>query len=288
MRWFTSTRFTFVVALLLALALAACGRNETTPTEPTAAEMEATPEAAIEAIATSDETGVVTDTAEAGAGAVAETEATTDTTDAATADAGAAAETEAMTETEAAPDTGATGETEAMTETEATTDTVAADAGAAAAPLSATAVLVNAAGEQVGVASFAETETGAVQITADFVGLEAAAGEHGIHFHMVGACTPDFEAAGEHYNPAGRQHGLDNPEGPHAGDLPNLVVNEDGSATYSAETTLVTLSEGEATLFDADGSAFMVHANMDDQVTDPDGGSGDRIACGVVEQNVTQ
>ena len=108
-------------------------------------------------------------------------------------------------------------------------------------------------------------------------------GLHGIHIHGIGACGPTFAAAGGHYNPFGHQHGLENPSGPHAGDLPNLVVNEDGVGHLDASTDRVTLSEGAATLFDADGSAFIIHANPDDQVTDVgNGGSGARIACAVI------
>ena len=89
-----------------------------------------------------------------------------------------------------------------------------------------------------------------------------------------------FAWAGGHYNPIGHQHGLDNPNGPHAGDLPNLVVDVEGRGTLNAKTDRVTLTSGIATLFDADGSAFIIHANPDDQVTHAgNGGSGPRIAC---------
>ena len=89
---------------------------------------------------------------------------------------------------------------------------------------------------------------------------------------------------GGHYNPLGHEHGLDNPAGPHAGDLPNLVVNADGVGLLDATTDRVTLSAGLATLFDATGSAFIIHANPDDQVTDAgNGGSGARIGCAVIE-----
>jgi Cu-Zn family superoxide dismutase len=114
-----------------------------------------------------------------------------------------------------------------------------------------------------------------------------APGRHGIHIHGVGACTPTFTAAGGHYNPLADQHGLDNPEGPHAGDLPNLTVNPEGVGHLDAKTDRVTISAGPTTLFDttagAEGSAFIIHANEDDQVTDAtNGGSGARIACAVI------
>jgi superoxide dismutase, Cu-Zn family len=105
------------------------------------------------------------------------------------------------------------------------------------------------------------------------------AGEHGVHVHMVGRCdAPDFTTAGAHWNPGGAAHGLEAPAGQHAGDMPNLTVNAQGTGTL--EYTL----EGGATfagLMDTDGSAFVVHANADDQKTDPSGESGGRIACGV-------
>ena len=90
-------------------------------------------------------------------------------------------------------------------------------------------------------------------------------------------------SAGGHYNPSGNLHGLDNPSGPHNGDLPNLIVNEAGIGRLNATTDRVTLSPGAATLFDADGSALVVHAGPDDNVSNPAGNSGARIACGVIE-----
>ena len=107
---------------------------------------------------------------------------------------------------------------------------------------------------------------------------------HGLHIHTVGACTPDFAAVGGHFNPTTAQHGLDNPSGPHAGDLPNLEIDADGNGTYEATTTLVTLDQGDNSLFDSDGSALVIHADPDDLITDPAGNSGDRIACGIIEQ----
>ncbi|MFL5575235.1 MAG: superoxide dismutase family protein, partial [Gemmatimonadaceae bacterium] len=84
------------------------------------------------------------------------------------------------------------------------------------------------------------------------------------------------------HNPLNRKHGLENPDGPHAGDLPNLTVGANGSGDLDATTARATLREGPATLFDADGSAIVVHAGQDDQRTDPAGNSGARVACGVL------
>ncbi len=152
--------------------------------------------------------------------------------------------------------------------------------GARAEGTSASAELKNADGEVIGTATFAETESG-VTIELEGEGLEP--GPHGIHIHETGECDPpDFKSAGAHFNPAGAQHGLENPEGPHAGDLPNLEVEDDGTLDYEATTDRVTLGEGDNSLFDADGSALVIHADEDDQMTDPTGESGDRIACGTI------
>ena len=145
----------------------------------------------------------------------------------------------------------------------------------------ATASLVDAAGAAVGSVDFTEDATGRVHLTVHVAGLTS--GLHGIHIHAVGACAgPAFTSAGSHYNPAARRHGLANPDGPHNGDLPNLVVNEAGVGHLSAKTERVTLTAGPATVFDVDGSAVVIHASEDDQVTDPTGNSGARVACGLI------
>lgn len=164
------------------------------------------------------------------------------------------------------------------------TATSAAGVGAAAA-WHASAMFVDANGAVVGWARLAEDATGIVHVNVHVDGLTP--GNHGIHIHGVGACSPTFAAAGGHYNPLGHQHGLENPEGPHAGDLPNLTVNPQGVGRLNATTDRVTISAGPTTLFDttagAEGSAFIIHANEDDQVTDATlGGSGARIACAVI------
>jgi superoxide dismutase, Cu-Zn family len=113
-------------------------------------------------------------------------------------------------------------------------------------------------------------------------------GEHAIHIHERGDITPDFEAAGEHWNPTDAQHGFDNPEGPHAGDLENIVVNQDGSASYQTTSSLITLAgDANSSLLDSDGSALVIHERVDDYRTDPAGDSGDRVAAGIIRGAAT-
>ncbi len=146
--------------------------------------------------------------------------------------------------------------------------------------LLASATLQDAEGNEVGVVNLVSSNTGLVFQFGLAEGATLEAGEHGFHVHETGACEPTFEAAGDHLNPSGAQHGLLNANGPHAGDLPNLLIPEDGSPTYVVTTTLLS----EADLFDADGSAVIIHSGPDDYVTDPGGNSGDRTACGVLER----
>ncbi|HEX6642150.1 MAG TPA: superoxide dismutase family protein [Thermoanaerobaculia bacterium] len=140
------------------------------------------------------------------------------------------------------------------------------------------ATLTDAQGREVGTATLAPAN-GGLGIEVRVAGI--APGDHGIHVHTVGQCdaASAFESAGAHLNPAGAQHGLDNPAGPHMGDLPNLTVGADSAGTLTQATPIAADS-----LFDADGSALVIHAQRDDQRTDPSGDSGDRIACGVIER----
>ncbi len=153
--------------------------------------------------------------------------------------------------------------------------------------LVATAEIMDADGNVIGDANFTTgmDDSGFVTVQVGLSeGSGLAPGEHGVHIHEVGECSaPDFESAGGHYNPAGAQHGLLNPEGPHAGDLPNLMVSENGTVDYVVTTALVTV-DGERTLFDSDGSALIIHGDADDYITDPGGDSGSRVACGVIMQ----
>jgi superoxide dismutase, Cu-Zn family len=147
---------------------------------------------------------------------------------------------------------------------------------------SAVAVMKDIKGNTVGLATFTEDCHGHVRIDVNVNGLTP--GLHGIHIHEKGICIAPFTSAGGHYNPLGKEHGLNNPEGPHAGDLPNLEVGEDGKGRMNTTTDLVTLSSGPTTLFTASGTALIIHAGPDDQITNPSGNSGDRIVCGVIEK----
>lgn len=142
-------------------------------------------------------------------------------------------------------------------------------------PPSATAVMQDAAGDEIGTVNISE-DAGRVSVRGTLHSLPP--GEHGMHFHMAARCDPPFASAGDHWNPTEREHGVENPKGPHNGDLPNLLADADGRATFNYTTTEGSL----ATLLDFDGASLIVHADRDDLRTNPSGNSGDRIACGVV------
>jgi Cu-Zn family superoxide dismutase len=147
-------------------------------------------------------------------------------------------------------------------------------------PLTAKATLVNSQGQKVGEATLTETPQG-VKIALKVENLPP--GVHAFHIHEKGVCaTPDFQSAGAHFNPFGKHHGLKNPAGPHAGDLPNLTVGADGKGSLETVATLVTLKEGKNSLLQPGGTSLVLHAQADDDLTDPAGNAGPRIACGVI------
>lgn len=140
--------------------------------------------------------------------------------------------------------------------------------------------LRDAAGRPVGLASITQTETG---LRAIITSTALPQGVHGVHLHTTGACQPpDFTSAGPHWNPTGRLHGTQNPQGPHSGDMPNLLVGTDGRGRLEFMIAGRQLEHGEGRLIDRDGGAVVVHAAADDHRTDPSGNSGARIACGVL------
>jgi Cu-Zn family superoxide dismutase len=138
--------------------------------------------------------------------------------------------------------------------------------------------LVNSAGQPVGTVRAWQT-AGGIGLRIQASGLPH--GIHGIHVHSVGRCDgPKFVRAGPHWNPAARKHGHSNPAGPHGGDLPNVTVAANGVLS-----TIVTVTGASLTpdsLADGDGAALVIHAHADDNLTDPSGNSGDRIACAIL------
>lgn len=144
-----------------------------------------------------------------------------------------------------------------------------------------TADLKDGTGANIGAAQVSQDAKGVVQVTVSGSGLTA--GDHGIHIHATGKCEgPAFTSANAHFNITNHQHGLANAAGPHEGDMPGLVAAANGTYTYTATTDRVSITGGANNLFDADGSALVIHAAKDDQVTDPTGNSGGRVACAVL------
>jgi len=145
-----------------------------------------------------------------------------------------------------------------------------------------TVELKDAKGNDVGTATIRSKDSG-VEVKLDLKNLPP--GVHAVHFHQKPQCDPpDFKTAGGHFNPTGKQHGFDNPQGHHAGDMPNFTVKDNGTAkatVKNADVVLDTGSEANSLLANG-GSAIVVHAKADDYKTDPSGNSGDRIACGVI------
>ena len=141
-----------------------------------------------------------------------------------------------------------------------------------------TADMRNVEGDPIGTVVM-QQGSGGFLVTVMVEGIEP--GWHGIHIHSVGTCMPDFKASGGHINVDSRQHGLLNPDGPDNGDLPNIYASADGTVQAELFTTLVSPD----LLLDNDGSAIVVHENRDDHNTQPIGGAGGRIVCGVIERS---
>lgn len=147
--------------------------------------------------------------------------------------------------------------------------------------LSITVPLIDGSNTKMGEVELFEGEGG---LTLYVTAKGLTPGLHAIHFHETAKCTPpDFTSAGAHFNPTGREHGFDNPKGPHAGDLPNIEANKEGNIAAKITTAAVTLQKGMAhSLRDEDGSAIIIHAKLDDYKTNPAGNSGERIACAAI------
>lgn len=145
---------------------------------------------------------------------------------------------------------------------------------------SASAEMLGADGKPIGTLRLTQESDG-VRISGRLTGLPP--GPHALHIHENGRChAPDFKSAGGHFNPYGRKHGTQNKDGPHAGDLPNFIAAADGSAQIDCLATLVTLGRGKNSLFVTGGTCIVVHEKPDDEITDPTGNAGDRLACGVI------
>lgn len=143
----------------------------------------------------------------------------------------------------------------------------------------AEATFIDREGQEIGTAKISEDDKGLLMM----LDVAIPSGVHAFHIHETGTCTPpDFTSAGGHFNPLDKEHGMHNPKGHHMGDLPNLVAKGPDSYTGKVEAPGLSLHKGDTPVLDDDGAALMIHAAPDDNVSNPSGNAGERIACGVI------
>lgn len=153
---------------------------------------------------------------------------------------------------------------------------------AGATGIGAGAPMLDAQGKQVAMSNVTQHDD---EFLVTISVTDMAPGTYAAHLHTTGRCdAPTFETAGGHWNPTGRQHGSQNPQGQHLGDLPNVTIGDGRQGQIEFRVPNASIEGGDNPLLDADGAAVVIHAGPDDYRTDPSGNSGDRIACGVIQR----